>query len=102
MFRNLLEILHSAVKQRNTDMSLLECADIVRAVPSHERDKAECLQSRQDEFLLSGRNAGVDPSILDEVKPGRSRFVLLHGGACNTDIVFVEEARVSRDQMKKV
>lgn len=90
-----LEVVLRAVQQRDTNVGLLERADIVRAVAGHERHEPEALERREDELLLRGRHAGVDPRVLHELVPRLAAVgVLLERGARHADVVAVKERRV--------
>lgn len=91
-----LEIIHSTVEQRDTNVGSLERADIVGTVTSHKSSVAELLERVEDEFLLRWRDTRVNPSVVDKVTDGRSVLELLESGTGNTDIVVSEHDLVER------
>jgi hypothetical protein len=90
-----LEVILGSIEEGDSNVGLLKRSDIVGTVSGHESDVAERLERGEDELLLSGRNAGVDPSVLDEDVP---RFglvgVLTKSGAGHADVVLLEEGDV--------
>jgi hypothetical protein len=69
MLENRFQIFLRAVEESDTDVGLLERSDIVRSISGHEGNVAERLECSEDELLLRGRNASVDPRVLYEVFP---------------------------------
>ena len=95
MFRDLLQILWSAVEKRNADMCLFERSNIVCTVTGHERDVPQRLEGREDELLLRGRDACVDPSMLHECLPGRFPFELFRGRTSYAGVVLGKKALIN-------
>lgn len=91
VFGNLLQVLLSSVQQRDTDMCLLERADVVGAVSSHQSGVAQGLHSLQDVLLLWWRNPSVDPGVLDQVDKSGLALVLLHRRTGHTDVVIAQD-----------
>lgn len=94
MLGNLLQVVWRSVQQRYTDVRLLERTDVVGAVAGHERDEAERLERREDKLFLRGRDAGIDPDVLDERLPGGLVGELLQRRAGDADVVIIEQGGV--------
>lgn len=90
-----LEVVLGSVEEGDTNIGLLESSDVVGTISGHERNVAERLERGEDELFLSGRNAGVDPGVLDEDVPRLGLVgVLTESGAGHADVVLLEEGDV--------
>ena len=69
VFGDANKIFLSAVEESNTNVSLLESADIVGAVTSHESVVTHILETEQNVFLLLGRHTSVDPGVAEQSLP---------------------------------
>src|SRR5438045_712785 len=63
VFADLIKVFLSSVKQRNPDMGLLQSADIIRAVASHEGMVPSIFETHQDFLFLLWRNASINPCM---------------------------------------
>lgn len=71
------EIILGAVQKRNTDVGLLESANIVGAITAHQSGVASILETEKNIFLLLRGNTSVDPGVAKEV---RKRLLALELG----------------------
>ena len=100
VLRDLLQILWSAVEKRNADMCLFERSNIVCTVTGHERDVPQRLEGREDELLLRGGDASVDPGVLHEYPPRWFPFELFHSRSSHADVVLGKKALI--DWLRRV
>ncbi|KAG9766034.1 putative cation transporting ATPase, partial [Aureobasidium melanogenum] len=63
---DLFKVFFSSVEESNTDVGLLECTNIVCTITSHQSNVPSISKTKQNLFLLLGRNTSVDPSVADD------------------------------------
>ena len=95
MFRDLLQNFWGAIEKRNTNVCLFKRFNIVRTVTGHERDVPQRLEGREDELLLRGGDAGVDPGVLHECPPRWFPFELFHSRSSHADVILGKKALIN-------
>jgi hypothetical protein len=91
---NLLHVLFSAVEKSHTDVGLLQSANIVGAVTSHESSVTSFLEAKQNFFLLLGRDTSVDPGVSKQLSESLLALELGQTESSNTQILLLDNRRV--------
>ncbi|GKT85998.1 hypothetical protein Ct61P_03848 [Colletotrichum tofieldiae] len=84
------EVLLSAVEQSDTNVSLLESADVVGSVTSHQSVITHVSEANEDVFLLLRRDTRINPGVTENLLPADLVLELGKGVAGNTEVVVLD------------
>ncbi|GJC78632.1 hypothetical protein ColLi_01470 [Colletotrichum liriopes] len=84
------EVLLSAVEQSDTNVSLLEGADVVGSVTSHQSVVTHVSEANEDVFLLLRRDTRINPGVTENLLPADLVLELGKGVAGNTEVVVLD------------
>jgi hypothetical protein len=91
---DLFHVLFGAVEESHTNVSLFQSANIVGAITSHESSVAGFLESKQNFFLLLGRDTSVDPCVPKQLSESLLSLELGQTESSNTQVLLLDNRRV--------